>query len=91
MLMPVFLFLLYSLITWRISYMLTDEKGPGEVFTRIRKTLKNNQFSPLGCLYCTSVWVAFFVGLVTGDVFLYWLPLSAVAILIDSVHDHLTS
>lgn len=58
--------LLLSLACWRLTYMLVWEDGPWEVIKRFREwsgivedgTGSENGWSPLGCMYCTSVWVA---------------------------------
>lgn len=71
--------------------MLTEEEGPGQALVKLRKSQEKNLFSPLKCFYCTSVWVAFFVALAAGDFLLYWLPLSALAIFIEAVHDRLAA
>lgn len=54
--------LILAIATWRVSYMLTRETGPFDVFKRLRERL------PLGgltaCIWCASVWVAaLFIGL----------------------------
>lgn len=45
-----------AIATWRLSFMITRETGPFEVFRRLRDRF------PLGglttCLYCTSIWIA---------------------------------
>lgn len=79
------IFVLYSLICWRVSYFLVAEDGPDNLMESIRKRLRS-EWSPLDCFYCTSVWVSFVLAYFTDDLLLYWLPLSAVAILIEAVH-----
>lgn len=48
--------LILALATWRVSLMLVREKGPYQIFSRLRK------FTTLGglleCIYCMSVWSA---------------------------------
>ncbi len=62
---------LLALATWRISYMLVEEKGPGQVFATLRRKLGvtydafsnrvgSNPVAELFiCVYCMSVWVAY--------------------------------
>lgn len=61
--------LLHSAATWRLSYALVHERGPGSVFVKLRSwtgIIHDEAGSPiaipdssvLGCIYCTSVWVA---------------------------------
>lgn len=48
-----------ALATWRLSFMLAHESGPGHVFERLRTRY------PLGglttCMRCLSVWMAAFL------------------------------
>lgn len=86
--MDPFAFLLLGLATWRVSFMLVGEDGPGLAFFRLREWtgIKHDEkrhiymvperFLPmlLSCVWCTSVWVsAFWV--------IFWLALPDVAIL----------
>jgi hypothetical protein len=61
--------LIVSLATWRVSSMLVQEDGPGNCFRRVRERMgfKHDTMghviakpdgNVLGCLWCTSVWVA---------------------------------
>jgi len=64
---------LYALACWRLSYMLTQEAGPSDVFLRFRVwagvdqdvtgTIYGTSFlgDVLACFWCTSVWVAGFL------------------------------
>lgn len=70
-------FLILGMATWRISSMLVQEKGPWNIFEKIRKLsgiehddngnallIPDNFFANvLSCIWCCSVWVAiaFFV------------------------------
>ena len=69
--------LLLGLATWRISYMLMYDAGPGQMFYKFRKARgidHDDDGSPffyppgfwgglLECMYCTSIWVGTFIGL----------------------------
>jgi hypothetical protein len=48
--------LILALACWRLSYMLVKEPGPYKVFERTRKV--RFLLHVLGCIHCTSVWVA---------------------------------
>jgi hypothetical protein len=51
--------ILAALATWRVSFLLTQEDGPWDVFARLRRATANSMPGrALECLYCTSVWVA---------------------------------
>lgn len=76
------------LACWRLSTMLVSEPGPFEVFEWIRHKAQGWMLGDLlACVWCTSVWVS--AGLlmtaqfVAGRYVVYWLALSALAILVD--------
>jgi hypothetical protein len=66
-------FIIAALATYRLTFMLNSESGPGDIFVRLRSRLgvKFDQYSnPYGtnwisegvlCFYCLSVWVGFAV------------------------------
>lgn len=90
------------LATWRLSNLLVNEQGPGELLGLFRDRIgvaydeqsraygKNVLASALTCIWCTSVWVGWGVALVTapGQWFLNGLAYSAGAIVIDKVIKH---
>lgn len=51
--------LLKALATWRISHMLVYNDGPFDSIITFRHMMKvkHEAWSPLFCLWCTSVWV----------------------------------
>lgn len=68
--------------------MLVEEMGPFDIFEFLRLWFYKCEFRVLDCFYCTSVWVSFFLCLGAG----YWwlfLPVSAVAIFLQIVHEKL--
>lgn len=89
------LFILVSLATWRITYMLINESGPFNIFIKLnnyiiatRKQFLINLFS---CFYCLSIWVSFFMSIgiyrTFTEILLNTLACSAVAIIINEVID----
>ena len=77
-----------SLGTWRLTHLLAEEDGPGDVVVRVRAALGEGAAGELmDCFYCLSVWVAAPVSLAVTrrrrDVPLAWLGLSAAACLIE--------
>jgi len=72
--MTSFEFIVLGLATWRVSSLLVDEKGPFDIFIRLRKlvgiehdqdgipTLIPDGFFPgiLSCVWCCSVWASWF-------------------------------
>lgn len=80
---------IYVLAIWRISYALTEEKGPGGLLEKLRESFKSSKWSPLGCFYCTSVWVSAIVCFALGLPFLFIFGLSAGAIFVHTVHERL--
>jgi hypothetical protein len=77
-----------SLATWRLTHLLAEEDGPGDVVVRVRAGLGDSPAGQLmDCFYCLSVWVAAPVSLVVSrrsrNQPLTWLGLSAAACLIE--------
>lgn len=85
-----FLLFLFSLICWRVSYMLTEEDGPKNIFLKLRFWFEDRRFPVLDCFYCTSVWSALVITLFSPNPLLYWLPISAVSIFIHLLHERMS-
>lgn len=81
--------------------MLTEEKGPGRIFRKIREAsgieyvsnesgeiLSYNDYTPLNCIYCTSVWVSLAL-FITPNWVTRLLAISALAIVLDDVKEYL--
>lgn len=47
---------LAMLAVWRITSLLTNEDGPGDIFEHMRERF--NPYGVFDCFWCTSVWVA---------------------------------
>lgn len=72
-------FLINVLLTWRLSSLLVNEQGPGDVLGLFRDKVgvafdeqskpyaKNIVAEILLCIWCTSVWVGWGVALVMRD------------------------
>jgi len=93
----------YGLAVWRLAALLVHERGPFDVFLKIRKladivhdengnaVIVPNTFlgGVLSCVWCASVWIAFFMTIfwnINHDLSLKFSVLfafSAVAILIE--------
>jgi len=68
--------ILLGLATWRISFMLMFDAGPGDIFIKFRKARGIDHgddgipfsYPPgfwgelLSCMYCTSIWVGLVLG-----------------------------
>lgn len=81
-------FLLAAFATWRISYLLVREEGPGRIFARLRqRTAETSVGRGLTCVKCVSLWAAipfaFYVGGTATELVVVWLALSGVVSLID--------
>jgi hypothetical protein len=48
--------ILLAASVWRVSYMLTAEDGPKDIFKKLRALQMGGLFD---CIYCTSVYVGF--------------------------------
>jgi hypothetical protein len=85
-----FTFLIYSLVCWRISYMLTEEDGPFDLVYSFRNLVNASSLPVLECFKCTSVWVALPLAFMMSDhIFATWLALSAVAIFLNAIYEGL--
>jgi hypothetical protein len=77
-----------SLATWRLTHLLAEEDGPGDMVVRVRAALGDGPAGELmDCFYCLSVWVAAPMSLAVArrgrDVPLTWLGLSGAACLLE--------
>lgn len=92
---------LSGLACYRLSYMLTGEDGPFDIFYRLRnvtgivysasgKVISYPNWNPLHCIHCTSIYVA---AMITGLLYAYghpvslafFLSVSTLAILVDAM------
>lgn len=84
----VFRFVLATLAVWRLTHLLSQEDGPWEAISRLRRALGSGMFGRLvECFYCLSIWVAlpfaWFLKGDTAETVVGWLALSAAAILLE--------
>jgi hypothetical protein len=48
-----------SLVTWRLTHLLAEEDGPGDVVLELRRLAGDGGVGKLmDCFYCLSLWVA---------------------------------
>jgi hypothetical protein len=85
-----FQFLLAALATWRVTHLLANEDGPGDLVARFRARLGASVLGKLlDCFYCLSLWIAApFALSVTAhlwDWLLAWLALSGAACLLERI------
>jgi len=91
--------LIYGMAVWRVASLFVYETGPRNIFLKLRYwagiehegMIPDNFFGGvLSCIWCSSIWVAFFLTLlwlISPDWALklaVFLSLSTVAILIDT-------
>lgn len=86
-------FILGVLSVWRITHLLQAEDGPWEVIVHLRRRAGVGFWGQLlDCFYCLSVWVAapfaFFQRQKSGERILWWMALSAGAIMLERITDH---
>jgi hypothetical protein len=98
-----FSFFILSLATWRIASLLARETGPFGIFTKLREVVgvkwkeEKGELIPYGenviseailCVWCSSVWIALILVLLTvrpfsmGDILIV-LAISAASIVVD--------
>lgn len=90
---------LSMLAVWRLTHMLQEEEGPFGLFSHIqawaasRPDVNGGINHGFYCFYCLSIWVALPLAIVyAGSItsfFVWWLSLSAGAILIQGINDRL--
>jgi hypothetical protein len=81
-------FVLVVLAVWRVTHLLAEEDGPGDVVVRLRARLGDSIAGrAMDCFFCLSLWIAApFAVLLAGDVLtwgLMWLALSGAACLLQ--------
>ena len=85
----IFRFVLAGLATWRLSFLLAREDGPGRVFARLREKSGSGLLGELaGCVKCLGMWIALPFTLFVheggwAEFIVIWLALGAVPALID--------
>jgi Protein of unknown function (DUF1360) len=87
-------FMLASLAVWRVTHLLAEEDGPGDVVVWVRTRLGTGMLGRLmDCFYCLSLWIAAPAALLVarrddvGQWVLSWLALSAAACLLERATD----
>ena len=81
-------FAVTALAVWRVTHLLAEEDGPGDVVARARSLLGESRLGELAdCFNCMSVWVAAPASLAVArrprDLLLTWLALSGAACLLE--------
>jgi hypothetical protein len=81
-------FLLGVLATWRVTHLLVEEDGPGDLVVRLRQRVGEGWIgSALDCFYCLSIWTAAPVAVAVArrprEAPLTWLALSGAACLLE--------
>jgi hypothetical protein len=78
-----FQFLLYTLVSFRLSEMFVIDDGPFDIFTNLRgwfnraafdNSLRRNIANALMCVHCTGIWISFALGFIfylANNVFVY--------------------
>lgn len=81
-------FVLVSLAVWRVTHLLAEEDGPGDLVVRLRQQLGDGiAGKAMDCFFCLSLWIAApFAVLLAGDLLTWvvmWLALSGAACLLQ--------
>lgn len=86
-----------ALATWRLSSLLVNEAGPWHIFQKLRKAsgitydenndiVSWNDWTPLTCVLCTSLYVGLLIRLVPRPV-RRALAISAIAVIVEKLYD----
>jgi hypothetical protein len=83
-----FRFLIAALATWRLAFLLARERGPADIFRRLRRVAGDRVVGDaVTCVKCIGTWVAlpftFFIGGDWVQLVVIWLALAGVTALID--------
>jgi len=86
--MHTYFLILGVLGAWRITHLLNQEAGPGEVLAKFRRFLGTGSWGQLlDCFYCLSLWVSAPFALVIGkgwlECLLLWPALSGATIVVE--------
>jgi len=81
-------FLVGALATWRVTHLLVEEDGPGDMVVRLRQRAGDGWIGrAMDCFYCLSIWTAAPVALAAArrprEAPLTWLALSGAACLLE--------
>jgi hypothetical protein len=81
-------FLVAALATWRLTHLLVEEDGPGDIVVRLRQRAGDGWLgSALDCFYCLSIWTAAPVAAAVArrprEAPLIWLAFSGAACLLE--------
>jgi hypothetical protein len=51
-------FLVYAIVTWRLTHLLSAEDGPFDIIFKFRSFLGSSFWGKLmDCFYCLSIWI----------------------------------
>ena len=81
-------FVVGALATWRVTHLLVEEDGPGDVVVRLRHRAGDSWVGQaMDCFYCLSIWTAAPVAAAVArrprERLLTWLALSGAACLLE--------
>lgn len=88
--------ILISLAVWRLVYMLQNDAGPFNIFSKLRDKLPDNNFTEgFECVNCQSIWWAMLFAIpISSNVwewFVNLLAISAVVMLLSGLSSRLQS
>jgi len=81
-------FLVGALATWRVTHLLVEEDGPGDLVVHLRRRAGDGWMGrAMDCFYCLSIWTAAPVAAAVSrrprEAPLIWLALSGAACLLE--------
>ena len=86
--MVYFTFLVAALATYRISFMIGQEDGPFDLFSRLRGKVGQREWYGRGmhCTLCISFWVSLLAAFVASDSWLmvipYWMGIAGAVLVL---------
>jgi hypothetical protein len=88
--MPMYFLILGVFGVWRVTHLLSQEAGPLEIFSKLRRLAGEGFWGQLfSCFYCMSVWVSAPFAILLAQSWkertLLWLAFSGAAILLERI------
>lgn len=76
-----------AIISFYISFQVTELAGVGKIFKKLRERTKENKWLPFNCFYCLNLIVSLWLSFFTNNWIYNWLVIATIAIFIYLIHE----
>ena len=86
------MFILLVLVNWRLGVLISEQRGPYDIFEKLRKVTNNLKFIDLSCFDCISLWTSLPLAFIIRSdwyVLVYWFAIAGASSLIFKVYERL--